>query len=208
MIGASGTFTNLHYPNQAEVPGLFDSSSQGGSAFYAYRVSRRCTTSERPTSIKDCCPFRRTGRTRPRLTPCFSFYSFSPSKRFSLSMFGGPQYSDIGPQFVRGCQMSAWFAVLDAGRRSQHELAGTVHQLALSYAHTIAGGGGLIGAVQMDSCECLAPSTVQSRPERVLSRGILAEHSSRRLAPVGRRQHQRALGFRNSLAAASSSASI
>ena len=35
MIGASGTFTNLHYPNQAEVPGLFDSESQGGSAFYA-----------------------------------------------------------------------------------------------------------------------------------------------------------------------------
>ncbi len=25
MIGASGSFTNLHYPNQAEVPGLFDS---------------------------------------------------------------------------------------------------------------------------------------------------------------------------------------
>jgi hypothetical protein len=40
MIGASGTFTNLHYPNQAEVPGLSDSESQGGSAFYALRISK------------------------------------------------------------------------------------------------------------------------------------------------------------------------
>ncbi|MGA2344677.1 MAG: hypothetical protein ABSF93_01650, partial [Candidatus Sulfotelmatobacter sp.] len=39
MIGAGGIFTNLHYPDQAEVPGLFDSESQGGSAFYAYRIS-------------------------------------------------------------------------------------------------------------------------------------------------------------------------
>src|ERR1017187_3833190 len=31
MVGASGTFSNLHYPNQAQVPGLFDSSTQGGS---------------------------------------------------------------------------------------------------------------------------------------------------------------------------------
>jgi hypothetical protein len=38
--GASGTFTNLHYPNQAEVPGLFDSSSQAGSVFYSLRASK------------------------------------------------------------------------------------------------------------------------------------------------------------------------
>ena len=41
MIGASGSFTNLHYPNQSEVPGLFDAASQGGSAFYTFRVSAR-----------------------------------------------------------------------------------------------------------------------------------------------------------------------
>ena len=40
MIGGSGTFTNLHYLDPAQVPGLYDSSSQGGSAFYAYRISK------------------------------------------------------------------------------------------------------------------------------------------------------------------------
>src|SRR5208283_4280980 len=38
MVGVSGTFSNLWYPNQAEVPGLFNSSSSGGSAFYSRRV--------------------------------------------------------------------------------------------------------------------------------------------------------------------------
>ncbi|MGA7943649.1 MAG: hypothetical protein WB991_01180, partial [Candidatus Sulfotelmatobacter sp.] len=40
MVGASGTFTNLHYPDQAEVPGLYDSSSQAGSVFYSLRISK------------------------------------------------------------------------------------------------------------------------------------------------------------------------
>ena len=43
MVGASGTFTNLHYPDQAEVPGLFDSSSQAGSVFTRSGF-RRCIT--------------------------------------------------------------------------------------------------------------------------------------------------------------------
>ena len=40
MIGASGTFANLHYPNQSQVPGLGDSSSRAGSAFYNHRLSK------------------------------------------------------------------------------------------------------------------------------------------------------------------------
>src|SRR5208337_4632449 len=33
MAGVSGTFTNLYYPNPAEVSGLYNSSSTGGSVF-------------------------------------------------------------------------------------------------------------------------------------------------------------------------------
>jgi len=36
MVGASGTFSYLHYPDPTQVPGLYDSSSEGGSAFYSY----------------------------------------------------------------------------------------------------------------------------------------------------------------------------
>src|SRR3954468_1810470 len=41
MVGTSGTFTNLHYSNPAQVPGLYDSGSKGGSAFYTHRLSGR-----------------------------------------------------------------------------------------------------------------------------------------------------------------------
>ncbi len=41
MVGASGTLTNLHYPHPEEVPGLYDSSSTGGSGFYNHRLSSR-----------------------------------------------------------------------------------------------------------------------------------------------------------------------
>ena len=51
MVGASGTFTNLHYPDPAEVPGLFDSNSQAGSLFYSFRLSKN-TTLVRRTSIR------------------------------------------------------------------------------------------------------------------------------------------------------------
>jgi hypothetical protein len=40
MVGASGTFGNLYYPNQSQVTGLSNSSSKGGSAFYTHRLSK------------------------------------------------------------------------------------------------------------------------------------------------------------------------
>src|SRR5271165_168414 len=41
MIGAAGTFTNLHYLDPTEVPGLYDSNSGGGTAFYNHRLSEK-----------------------------------------------------------------------------------------------------------------------------------------------------------------------
>ena len=76
MVGASGTFTNLHYPDQAEVPGLFDSSSQAGSVFLLapgfedalhWRDLRVPATAVVPD---------RGHRTRPRLTLFFCFTRF------------------------------------------------------------------------------------------------------------------------------------
>ena len=41
MIGANGTFSNLHYPNPDQVPGLYDAATRGGSGFYSHRLSVR-----------------------------------------------------------------------------------------------------------------------------------------------------------------------
>ena len=151
MIGAGGTFTNLHYPNQAQVPGLFDSESQGGSAFYAYRISAVHYLGV-SYQYQRLLSFPTQGQNETQTDAIFPFYVFSPSKRFSISMFGGPQYSNVGPQFVVGESLPlpgsrSWTPAGGASINWQGQFTG----LALSYTHTIASGGGLIGAVEMNA---------------------------------------------------------
>jgi hypothetical protein len=151
MIGAGGTFTNLHYPDQTEVPGLFDSESQGGSAFYAYRISAVHYIGV-AYQYQRLLTFPTQGQNETQTDAVFPFYVFSPSKRFSISMFGGPQYSDIGPQFIVGASVPqpgsrSWTPAGGASVNWQGQLT----SLALSYSHIIASGGGLIGAVEMNA---------------------------------------------------------
>jgi len=150
MIGASGTFTNLHYPNQAEVPGLFDSESQGGSAFYAQRISKVnylgvAYQYERLQSF----PAPETNETQTHAL--LLFYTLYPRPTFSISIFGGPQYADSGPQFFIASSIpspvsSNWSP--EAGGSVNWQ--GRVTNLAVSYAHMISSSGGLIGAVRQD----------------------------------------------------------
>ena len=148
MIGAGGSFTNLHYPDQAQVPGLFDSESQGGSGFYAYRISAVHYIGV-TYQYQRLLSFPTLGQNETQTDAVFPFYVFSPSKRFSISMFGGPQYSDVGPQFNASTSLPqrSWTPAGGASINWQ----GQFTSLAVSYTHIIAGGGGLIGAVHMDA---------------------------------------------------------
>jgi len=150
MIGADGIFTNLHYTNQAQVPGLFDSESQGGSAFYAYRISSVHYIGV-TYQYQRLLSFPTPEQNETQTDAVFPFYVFSPSKRFSISMFGGPQYSDIGPQFIgAGPAQPGSRSWTPAGGASIN-WQGQFTSLALSYTHTIASGSGLIGAVEMNA---------------------------------------------------------
>jgi len=168
MIGAGGTFTNLHYPNQTEVPGLFDSESQGGSAFYAYRVSAVHYIGV-TYQYQRLLSFPTQGQNETQTDAIFPFYVFSPSKRFSISMFGGPQYSDIGPQFFVGSTVPqpgsrTWTPAGGASMNWQ----GQFTSVAMSYSHMIASGGGLIGAVKMDA----ASVSIRQQIARALSASV------------------------------------
>lgn len=149
MIGASGTFTNLHYPNSAQVPGLSDSSSQDASVFYSLRASRlhyfgvtyqyqRLVSS--PTE----------GQSETQTHAVLFYYTLYPTSRFSISFFGGPQHSDTVQPPLLGLQLPparAWSPATGASLSWQ----GRLTSLAASYSHVISGGGGLFGAVHMDS---------------------------------------------------------
>ena len=168
MIGASGTFSNLHYLDPAQVPGLYDSSSQGGSAFYAHRISKMHYIGvtyqyQRLLSY----PAAETNETQTH--SLLLLYTLYATPRFSVSFFGGPQYANIGPQFSQTTTIPV------QASQSWHPQAGgslswqgRLTSLAVSYSHMISGGGGLIGAVKMDS----GNASIRQQLTRTLSASV------------------------------------
>jgi hypothetical protein len=151
MVGGRGTFTNLHYPNQSEVPGLSDSNSQGGSVFYSLRVSKMHyigATYQYQRLIANPT----NGQSETQTHAILFFYTLYATSRFSLSFFGGPQYSDtvqppLPPLQIKLPEARAWTPAAGASVSWQ----GRMTNIAVSYSHIISGGGGLTGAVKMDS---------------------------------------------------------
>jgi len=151
MVGASGTFTNLHYPNQAEVPGLFDSSTQAGSVFYALRASKMHYLGV-AYQYQRLLSYPTAGQNETQTQAVLFFYTLYASSRLSFSAFGGPQYANVGPQFPETGSTPL------PGSHSWNPAAGGSlswqarrSSFAMSYSHVISGGGGLLGAVKMDS---------------------------------------------------------
>jgi hypothetical protein len=149
MVGASGTFSNLHYPNQAQVPGLYDSSSQGGSAFYSLRVSKMHYIGA-TYQYQRLISYPTAGQTETQTHALLFFYTLYVSSKLSLSFFGGPQHSDTLEAPVKPLRLpaaQAWTPAAGGSLSWQARLT----NVALSYSHIISSGGGLIGAVKMDS---------------------------------------------------------
>ena len=146
MVGASGTFSNLHYPNPSHVPGLFDSSSQGGLAFYSRRVAKGQYIGV-TYAYERLLAYPTSGQNETQTHAALLFYTFAPtSSKFSFSLFGGPQYSDT----VQPAPLPPIRSWTPAGGASLG-WQGKLNSFALSYTHIISSGAGLIGAVQLDS---------------------------------------------------------
>jgi len=146
MIGASGTFSNLHYPDQTQAAGLADSSSQAGLAFYAHRVGRQQYVGV-TYSFQRLLSYPTIGRNETQTHAALLFYTFAPSSsKLSISFFGGPQYSDT--------TLPAGLMALKSWTGSGGTSVGWQAKLtsfAVSYSHIISSGGGLGGAVNQDS---------------------------------------------------------
>jgi hypothetical protein len=139
MVGGSGTFTNLHYPNQAEVPGLYDSSSRGGSAFYSHRVSKNQYLGAQ-YQYSRILAFPTGGQSQTETHTLFLFYTVYLKPTLSLSLSGGPQlYEATQPQLPAS---SSWAPAATASLSWQGRRA----TFAAGYARTITSGGGLTGA--------------------------------------------------------------
>jgi hypothetical protein len=173
MVGASGTFSNLYYPDLSEVPGLFNSSAQGGSLFYTVRASRRNyfgVTYEYQRLLS----YPTEGTNETQTQAALLFYTVYPTARFSISLFGGPQYSQAGPQYLTIISAPApasegWGPAAGGSLNFQ----GRLTAFALSYAHSVSSGGGLIGAVRLDN----ASTTVRQQLTRRLSATVIGGYA-------------------------------
>jgi hypothetical protein len=145
MIGVSGTFTNLHYPNPAEVPGLYDSTSRGGSAFYNHRLSKKhyLGASYRYSRFL-------AGQSETQTHTIFVFYTIYLKPALSLSISGGPQHFDVAQSPFP--PSSAWSPAVTAsmGWQERHT------NFAASYSRMVTGGGGLLGAYHSSSANASA----------------------------------------------------
>jgi len=144
MVGISGSALDLHYPNPSEVPGLYDSNSRGGAAFYSHRLSGKHyigLTYQYQLLRAFPTGFRAETTTHSAL----AFYTAYLRPTLSLSLFAGPQYADTQTSLVPSSRIWSPGAGASLGWQGPRSV------LAVSYSKTIASGGGLIGAVHEDS---------------------------------------------------------
>jgi hypothetical protein len=166
MIGASGTFTNLHYPTQAQVPGLYDSSSQGGSAFYNHRLSKMHYIGAN-YEYQKFLAYPNQGQSETQTHSIFLFYTLYLRPTLTFSLFGGPQHSDT-QQF--GTLSKTWSPAAGASMSWQ----GRLTSLAASYSRRINDGGGLSGAVHSNT----ADASVRRQLTRTVNASMGASYSS------------------------------
>jgi hypothetical protein len=141
MAGLGGTFTNLHYPNPAEAPGLYDSNSTGASAFYSRRVLEKYNVGV-SYQYMDILAYQAGGHsnTKTQTQTIFLFFTTYLKPTLSLSLSGGPQHSDATQPPLP--PSGSWSPLLVASLGWQ----GQRTSLAASYSRSVTGGGGLIGA--------------------------------------------------------------
>jgi hypothetical protein len=140
MVGASGTFGNLYYPTQSQVPGLANSSSKAGSAFYTHRLAKMHYIGV--TYQYQAFSASATGvQSETHAQSIFGFYSVYFKPTISLSFFGGPQYSST--QQLGAPSFQGWSPAGGVSFGWQGKLT----SFAASYSQTINDGSGLAGAV-------------------------------------------------------------
>lgn len=139
MVGASGISTVLHYPNTSQTPGLFDSNSFGGTAFYNHRLSGSQYVGATYQYL-DMLTYPAEGETTTTTSTVMGFYTIYPSPKLSLSVSGGPQYYRVGAPLQT--PLSSWVP----SEMGSIGWQGDRTSFAASYSQSVTGAGGLLGA--------------------------------------------------------------
>jgi hypothetical protein len=149
MIGASGLWTTLHYPNPTQSTDLSDSSSRGGMGFYNKRITHEQYMGAIYQYL-DMQTYQANGTSTTSTSTVLGYYTAYPKAGFSVSITGGPQYYHLSyPQLP---SLAAWGPSVTASMGWQ----GNRTSLAASYSQSVTGGGGLSGAYHTRAAEMTA----------------------------------------------------
>jgi len=144
MLGAAGSSTILHYFDRAQVPGLYDSTSSGGSVFYNHRLSERQYAGANYQYLRILTdPDNSLSLTHTH--SLLFFYTIYVKPTLSLSVSAGPQHFDVVE--LNSTAYRAWSPALTTSMGWQ----GRRTSFAASYGRLISAGGGLAGAFNSKS---------------------------------------------------------
>ena len=141
MIGASGTFTNLHFLNPTENLGIYDSQSAGGSLFYNRRMSKRHYVGG-SYQHSQTIAYPLNAKSTIQSDSFFLFYTIYLKPTFSFSFSGGPQHYVISQSPYPG--YGSWSPNLSGSMGWQ----GRHTNLSVNFSRIVGGGGGLVGAFE------------------------------------------------------------
>jgi hypothetical protein len=174
MLGVTATFTNLHYPSPGQVlDELYDTSSQAVSVYHSLRFSRRQYLGV-TYQYQRLLAYPGSGTTDTQTNSALVFYTWLPTSRFSISGFGGPQFSATdqpGLSSSHSLSPSAGGSIGWQGERTA---------LAVSYSHSINAGGGLIGASTADTANAFVRQQLAKHWNAVVNGGYV----NNRVIPV------------------------
>jgi hypothetical protein len=146
LIGASGSFYDLHFSNVPAGTDLVDSQTASGSAFWLHRIFHgdwggASYGFQRIT-------FSPSGETR--VNSLFAMDTLSLSKQFTLTGFVGPQYLEnqgLAPGALQVTPSNNWSVAggIEGGWANQRT------SVSAGFSRNISDGGGVLGAVRLQT---------------------------------------------------------
>jgi hypothetical protein len=143
LVGASGSFYDLHFTNTPAGTQLTDTQTASGSAFWLHRLFRGDWGG---VSYRFDRMIFNPGSGETRVHSFSAVNTLSLANRFTLTGFVGPQYSE-NESALQPIQSSAWSVTYgaDAGWQNAHT------SVSGGYSRSISDGAGVLGAVRLQT---------------------------------------------------------
>jgi len=172
MMGLTGNYSLLEYLDRSQVPGLFNSSGEGGGAYYNHRFANRNylgVNYQFQRFLTDTTVvLAGTSQIQTQTHSIYGTYTLYIKPTFSITAFGGPQYSDTFGGTL--AEQTMW---APAGGGSIN-WQGQETSFAASFSRRVTDGGGLPGAVRAD----IADASFRAQLTKTLTASIAADYAT------------------------------